>query len=309
MRSVGQRDDRLVVQPQLVAVDRTAQVVLDPQPGDRPVAHRLVEQLVAGPPALLGPVHRGVGVADQLLGALAAAGERDADAGGDEVLVAGEHERAGEHRRDPLGHLDRVVLAADVLEQHPELVAAEPGDGVACAHRLLQPRRDGGEQLVADVVAEAVVDQLEVVEVEEQDRGHERLRRAAERVLEPVEEQHAVRQAGERVVERAVADLVLGGLALERVGEHVGQRLDEVEVAGGNCRRADRLDAEHAERAAGSLDRDVRRCVQPSSRSSGDCEALLGASPRRPPVRRSGSCSRPATVPAGPRRIPTAVPV
>ena len=65
---------------------------------------------------------------------LAALGQRDPDAGGDEVLVAVEHERPREHAGDPLGHLDRVALAGDLLEQDPELVAAEAGDRVAGAH-------------------------------------------------------------------------------------------------------------------------------------------------------------------------------
>ena len=92
---------------------------------------RLVEHLVAGAATLLSAVHGGVGVADQLVGELAAAGERDPDAGRDEVLAARQHERPREDRRDPLGALDRVALGGDVLEQDPELVAAEPSHGVA----------------------------------------------------------------------------------------------------------------------------------------------------------------------------------
>ncbi|MGA2013372.1 MAG: hypothetical protein ABSH51_22930, partial [Solirubrobacteraceae bacterium] len=70
-RAVGQRHQRLVVERQLIAFQRAPQVVLDPQPGDRPSARALVEQLVAGTAALLGPVQRGVGVSDQVVGDLA----------------------------------------------------------------------------------------------------------------------------------------------------------------------------------------------------------------------------------------------
>ena len=117
----------------------------------------------------------------------------------------------------------------------------------ACA----QPRGDRDQQLVADLVAEAVVDELEAVEVEEQDaRQPAAAAQARERLLEAVEEQHAVGQPGERVVQRAVADRVLGRLALERVGEHVGQRLEEVDVARRRSRVRIAVHAEDAERAA-----------------------------------------------------------
>ena len=190
------------------------------------------------------------------VGELPAAREGDPDAGGHEVLAAREHERLGEHRGDPLGHLDRGVLVGDVLEQDPELVAAEAGDGVAGADRLREPRSRRGQQLVADLVAEAVVDELEAVEVEEQDRRQRAVaRQPGQGVLEPVEEQRPVRQAGERVVQRAMADPVLGRLSFERVGQHVGQGLEKIEVAGVVLAHAARLDPEHPERAGRSLDR------------------------------------------------------
>ena len=69
-----------------------------------------------------------------------------------------------------------------------------------------------GQQLVAALVAEAVVDDLEAVEVEHEHgdgaavAGGER-----ERVVDAVDEQRAVRQPGQRVVQRAVLGLLLEG--------------------------------------------------------------------------------------------------
>ena len=66
----------------------------------------------------------------------------------------------------------------DAVEQDRELVAPEPGDGVLAARRAttvrgaqapLQPARERDQQLIPDEVAEAVVDHLETVEVQEQD--------------------------------------------------------------------------------------------------------------------------------------------
>ena len=58
----------------------------------------------------------------------------------------------------------------EALEQDRELVAAEPGRGVGAAEHRLQPGRDVDEEPVAHGVAEAVVDGLERVEVDEQHR-------------------------------------------------------------------------------------------------------------------------------------------
>ena len=66
------------------------------------------------------------------------------------------------------------------------------------------------QQLVAGAVAEAVVDLLEAVEVDEQHREHLLgPRRAGERLVEPVAEERAVRKPGEAVVERLTRQLLL----------------------------------------------------------------------------------------------------
>ena len=130
------------------------------------------------------------------------------------------------------GHLDGATLVPDVLEQDPELVAAEARNGVAGPHRLLEAGRRRGEQLVADLVSETVVDQLEAIEVEEQDRRQRRAGAAgADRLLEAVDEQGRL---GSPVSGSCSARWRMSSsieLALERVGEHIGQRLDEVDVA------------------------------------------------------------------------------
>ena len=60
--------------------------------------------------------------------------------------------------------------SAHVGEQHGELVAAEPGDGVLGPHRAGQPVGGDLEQPVAGVVAQGVVDLLEPVQVEQAER-------------------------------------------------------------------------------------------------------------------------------------------
>jgi hypothetical protein len=69
----------------------------------------------------------------------------------------------------PREHLD-VGRALEVLAQEHELVPPEPDQRVAGAAGAAEPAGDGDEQLVADLVAVDVVDELEAVEVGEEDR-------------------------------------------------------------------------------------------------------------------------------------------
>ena len=87
-----------------------------------------------------------------------------------------------------------------------ELVAAQPGRRVLGSHAPEQALRGRAQQLVARRVAERVVHVLEAVEVD-QDHRH----RVAPRQgpAQPVEQQHAVGQAGQRVVVGLVRELVL----------------------------------------------------------------------------------------------------
>ena len=81
------------------------------------------------------------------------------------------------------------------------------------------------EQLVAGVVAEGVVDELEVVEVDEHHRDGARAGAARTPPASAGRSAGAVRQAGERVVVRLVLELHLVALALDRVVHRAQQQL------------------------------------------------------------------------------------
>ena len=76
-----ERDDRLVVHDEVLALDGPAQLGLEREQPHRVPVHLLVEDLVPGPTRRLGPVHGDVGVAqDVLRPARFRARQRDADA-------------------------------------------------------------------------------------------------------------------------------------------------------------------------------------------------------------------------------------
>lgn len=54
-------------------------------------------------------------------------------------------------------------------QQNDELVAAQACDGVDVAQGLLEPVCNAFEQQVTDRVAQAVIDVLEAIQIEEQD--------------------------------------------------------------------------------------------------------------------------------------------
>ena len=75
------------------------------------------------------------------------------------------HVEGGQH---PLGDQRALGGGGVALDEDGELVAADPRHRVAEADAGPQPLADRHEEAVAGVVAEAVVDGLEVVEVDEQ---------------------------------------------------------------------------------------------------------------------------------------------
>ena len=98
---------------------------------------------------------------------------------------------------------------------------AEARDHVGLARAHAEALRQLDQQLVAGVVAQRVVHELEVVQVQEQDADAEvEPAGTRERALEHLLEQRTVRQTGQLVVVREERDLLLGRLALGDVEDH-----------------------------------------------------------------------------------------
>ena len=173
MRPVSQRHDRLVDEAQLPGLDAAGEVGLELEALEGAGVHLLLEELDAVLAPLLGEVHGHVGVAQHDLGrACPVVVDGDADAGGDDDLAAVDAERAAQVVEQPQGEADRADLVAagaptSTANSSPPSRAATSSLGRMWPSRSATPI----EQLVADRVAEAVVDGLEVVEVDEQHAG------------------------------------------------------------------------------------------------------------------------------------------
>ncbi len=144
----------------------------------------------------------------------------DPDAALNRSLAAVQPNGSPDDLEQPSHDLRDAPLVRDVLEQNRELVAAQPGHGVADTQRRPHARGDGLQHPVAGVVAERVVDDLEVVEVQEQHGERLTVRAsAAERVFDAIPEQRPVREVGHWIVERLVGELLLQLLALGDIAQ------------------------------------------------------------------------------------------
>ena len=160
----------LVVQQELPVLDPLAQLgdELQAARGGMRLARRVDRLARAGP---LGRVHGDVGPPHQRLGVLAVLGEQgNADAGADVDPVPVHLDRPAQFDQHPLRDEDGL-LPVRPRQEDGELVAAQAGHQVGLPEPGPQPRVQLLEDLVAVVVAERVVDILEAVQVDPQQRG------------------------------------------------------------------------------------------------------------------------------------------
>ena len=122
---------------------------------------------------------------------------------------------------DPRHELHDVVTVADCGLDHGEFVAAEPRDQVGRLDAILDAGRDRLQQFVADMMPERVVDALEFVDVDIEQRELLAADGLLELALDLFAEQHPVRQVGQRVVMREMRDLLVGAPALGDVVDDV----------------------------------------------------------------------------------------
>ncbi len=129
--AVAPIDFRLVVQRQLAAVHRMAQVVLKAERLERTPVHVGFEDREDIAAGLFRGVHRRVGPRDQFIARTVLGEHDDADRGRDLYLPIRDVERRGQRIDQPLSERAALHDAAYVLHQKQEFVAADPRNGVA----------------------------------------------------------------------------------------------------------------------------------------------------------------------------------
>jgi len=117
--------------------------------------------------------------------------------------VAADHKDSAQFVGAAPGDLDGGLDVGNVLKQDDELVAAKAGNCIDGAHRAQQTVAHRGEQQIARVVAEAVVDDLEAVEIEKED-GDGVAVSARAGVRQTTEKERAVGEPTEGIMEGLV---------------------------------------------------------------------------------------------------------
>ena len=134
-------DDRLIGDPQLVVLDRRAQVVLEQLAIEQIGVHRLVIDAGAIAAFVLGPVERHVGVPHDVGGAanvFVDDGDSDTRADHDGLIADGVgRAKRGDHAR--CDRLQRGVIEAAGRDDG-EFVAAQAGHQIVSAHGARDPR-------------------------------------------------------------------------------------------------------------------------------------------------------------------------
>ena len=138
--------------------------------------------------------------------------ERDANADRDPMFDPGDREARAECLDHPQGDAGGFLCSGQLTRENHEFIATPARHEVSVAHDLRQACRDTDEYLVAGGMPIAVVDALEVLQVQQQDgvRSAAAWRRC-DRRLELAVELAAVRHPGEGVLVGRLARLMLGG--------------------------------------------------------------------------------------------------
>ena len=221
----------LVVQGQLPPLQGVLQLLVQQELLVGVGVHGAVEVVVVVAPLLLGVIHGGIGVEGQLVQAGAILGiDGNADAGGDVQAVVLPLIGLGQGGQQPLGEGRGLAHVPRRQGQH-ELVPAKARGGVAGTEQAGDALGHLGQQQIPGVVAVDIVDDLEAVEIEKQQREAALAVLALlNALLQPVGKQQPVRQPGQAVMERQLEQLVVGlmqgggepgGVGIQH-GEHEG---------------------------------------------------------------------------------------
>ena len=163
--------------------------------------HVAVVELEGVAPGLLGGVHGDLGVAQQFLVAVAMFREAgDADAGADEHFAPLQVDGRAQLRKELARQLMDLLVVTGFGDEEHELVAAEAGEHILGRQVHAEAHGHGLQDQVAEGMSEGIVDPLETIEVDVQQRQLQVvLAGVFERLVDAVLEEDPVAQTGEGV--------------------------------------------------------------------------------------------------------------
>ena len=135
------------------------------------------------------------------------------------MRAPGQFDRGFHFLHDALGQMPRFIAVADA-DQDAKLIATKTRDHIfMAAHRAFDMARQHREQLVAGVMPEAVIDTLEMVDIEENCRHHAfALGFFCDFLGEDLIETAAIEQAGQGVIMRHLLQRGAGLVQLAEQG-------------------------------------------------------------------------------------------
>ena len=181
-----------------------------------------------------------------------AVADRDADARADEALVLTDAHRQLETLDDTFRQLFRTPGIAAVEQQH-ELVATGARKQGFFRHQLAEAIADLYQQLVPYFVAEAVIDALEVIQVEVEQAQRQA---SCQQLVEALHQVVAVGQLGQRIEVGEKAQPLFGAQSVADIAQQDQEMAHAVALEG---RAADLQRNVLTVAAAGQLQRRVRR--------------------------------------------------
>lgn len=246
---------RLIVQLQLIAADRLAQLCFQRHALLRHAVHVGTEEAETPAAFLLGAVHCQIGMPQQDVDIAPVLGKhRHADAGRRVHGHVAHRQRAGDGAEQAFGG-GAGLLGAALRQGQGEFIAGQARQHGSGGELFTDTQCDVAQQAVAGRVTLAVVDQLEAVDVDE----HQRSRLAGifgmrQGLLGAGTEHDAVGQAGECVIEGQLMHALADLFALQRQGAQLLAQVSELDVPGIGAPHTaviQRKGAEHA-RAVGA---------------------------------------------------------
>src|SRR5438874_4333685 len=152
-------------------------------------------------------VHEGIGTADLLLEIMRAGDLHDPQAHGKRIAAAGILVASPDQLKQTFAN-QKIACFSALRKQDAEFVPAKPANDIGFTEALPQQCGDLLERIIAFAVAKIVVDVLEIIHVDENQRGaHTLTRSQLQALLGQADEASAIVQTSQFIEKREAAQL------------------------------------------------------------------------------------------------------